>query len=322
MELGLDRGQHPLDWQEFTNRFLAHHAGTTAKRYARLLKRLADFMNRSGRELIHEATSLDLEAFEQARELSANSQRREIGQLRTIWAWALRHNIVSDNIAKRVSMPAERPSETQPFSDDELLRLESAIEQAVKIPSLTWLGTSQRDRLRALYEVMRTTGLRVSDVVRLRPEHIAGQHLVLPQTKTFRQVRLPLLASCAKALAAVRPTPAGYFFWTGNSFKAACDSVWRSFARLGSRAGVSNCHPHRLRDTFAVNLLLAGADIRLVSKLLGHSSIRTTERHYAPWVQAFQEQAKKFVRISDRRYRGTKTVQIDNNRSKQLKMLG
>jgi integrase len=46
-----------------------------------------------------------------------------------------------------------------------------------------------------------------------------------------------------------------------------------------------NFHSHMLRDTFAVELLLDGMAIEDVSKLLTHTSIQTTQRHYAPWVK-------------------------------------
>jgi integrase len=49
------------------------------------------------------------------------------------------------------------------------------------------------------------------------------------------------------------------------------------------------------RDTLAVELLLAGVPIEQVSILLGHKSIRVTERHYAPWVSARQEQLEASV---------------------------
>jgi hypothetical protein len=53
---------------------------------------------------------------------------------------------------------------------------------------------------------------------------------------------------------------------------------------------VKGGHPHRFRDTLAVELLLEGVPMERVSILLGHSSVKITERHYAPWVQARQTQ--------------------------------
>jgi len=44
------------------------------------------------------------------------------------------------------------------------------------------------------------------------------------------------------------------------------------------------------RDTFAVEMLLAGVPLEQLSILLGHKSVKITEKHYAPWVKARQEQ--------------------------------
>src|SRR5437016_3818761 len=56
------------------------------------------------------------------------------------------------------------------------------------------------------------------------------------------------------------------------------------------------CHSHMFRDTFAVELLLAGVPIDQVSLLLGHSSVKVTEKHYAPFVKARQEQLAQSAR--------------------------
>lgn len=53
-------------------------------------------------------------------------------------------------------------------------------------------------------------------------------------------------------------------------------------------AGIVNGHSHRFRDTFAVALLEKGNSIETVSRLLGHTSIKITERHYNPWVKSRQ----------------------------------
>ena len=55
-------------------------------------------------------------------------------------------------------------------------------------------------------------------------------------------------------------------------------------------AAIKGGHPHRFRDTFAVELLLSGVLLERVSVLLGHSSIKVTEKHYSPWIRARQEQ--------------------------------
>jgi integrase len=50
-----------------------------------------------------------------------------------------------------------------------------------------------------------------------------------------------------------------------------------------------------VRDTFAVELLFAGVPLERISILLGHSSVKITEKHYAPWVRERQEQAEADV---------------------------
>jgi site-specific recombinase XerD len=52
---------------------------------------------------------------------------------------------------------------------------------------------------------------------------------------------------------------------------------------------------HRLRDTFAVDLLQKGVPMEEVSKMLGHTSISITEKHYAPWCKGRQDRLKALV---------------------------
>jgi len=54
-------------------------------------------------------------------------------------------------------------------------------------------------------------------------------------------------------------------------------------------AKIPGAHPHRFRHTFAVELLKKGVPMEEVSVLLGHSSVRITEKHYASWVQSRQD---------------------------------
>lgn len=87
-----------------------------------------------------------------------------------------------------------------------------------------------------------------------------------------------------------------YFFWTGLSkSKSAVGDSQRSLKRLLILAGVPDGHAHRFRGMFSAELLLAGVPMERVSILLGHQSVRATEKHYAPWVRAGQEQLEAHV---------------------------
>jgi integrase len=90
----------------------------------------------------------------------------------------------------------------------------------------------------------------------------------------------------------------------------------RKLQWLFERTKIEGAHSHRFRDTFAVEMLLSGVPIERVSVLLGHSSIRIIERHYAPWVKARQEQLESDVMRSwkrDRLAKGTLEVHGKTN---------
>ena len=65
-------------------------------------------------------------------------------------------------------------------------------------------------------------------------------------------------------------------------------------ARACKRAGIPHLSPHTLRHTFATRWLQDGGDIYTLSKILGHSSVSVTERHYAHLLQ------EDLVKASDR----------------------
>jgi len=124
---------------------------------------------------------------------------------------------------------------------------------------------------------------------------VQGDKLFLFTAKTGTPVYCPLPPVVMNALNAIPDS--AYYFWTGTSKPKSAVGDWqRSLKRLFTLAGVPDAHAHRFRDTFSVELLLAGVPIERVSVLLGHQSVRITEKHYAPWVRARQEQLEADVR--------------------------
>ncbi len=167
---------------------------------------------------------------------------------------------------------------------------------------------NQATRLRILTLLMRWSGLAIRDAVTLERHRLSDHgELFLYRAKTGNPVYVPLPPDVAEALRSIplgpSPNPR-YFFWSGNGSPKSVVGNWqRSFRRLFKIADLrrddaspKRCHPHMFRDTFAVEMLLAGVPLEQVSILLGHKSVKITEKHYAPWVKARQEQLAANVR--------------------------
>jgi len=81
-----------------------------------------------------------------------------------------------------------------------------------------------------------------------------------------------------------------FYFWSGiGNLEIAVGSWQKRIRKLMRIAGVKG-HPHQFRDTFATELLQAGVPMERVSILLGHQSIRITEKYYAAWTDSRQRQ--------------------------------
>jgi site-specific recombinase XerD len=114
--------------------------------------------------------------------------------------------------------------------------------------------------------------------------------LKLYQTKTGVFVSVLIPPNVANALRSVPHKNPKYFFWSGTSKVPSITGFWRKrMAKVFELAGIEAGHTHRFRDTFAVSLLEAGASMENVSTLLGHRSIRVTEKHYSPRVKTGQD---------------------------------
>lgn len=172
-----------------------------------------------------------------------------------------------------------------------------------------WLGghdyEHRRDRIRALILLMRWSGLAIKDAVTLERTRVDEDgNLFLYRAKTGVPVYVPLPPFVHTLLNSLPNRNARYFFWSGSGDAETCKRCWtRALARLFKVAeikrpdrSVKRCHSHMFRDTFAVELLLSGVPIDQVSLLLGHSSVKVTERHYAPFVKARQEQLAQSAR--------------------------
>jgi integrase len=176
-----------------------------------------------------------------------------------------------------------------PYSREEVVKILAAIETYTEeMPSP---GKDNARRMRAFVLLLRYSGMSIGDAVNLSSDRITGNHLFLYTQKTGVPVNTVLPDFVMDAIEATPKVNEKYFFWSGVGKLDSAVRSWQTRLRkLFELAKIPGGHGHRFRDTFAVELLLAGIPIEHVSILLGHQSIRITEKHYSPWVRSRQEQ--------------------------------
>jgi integrase/recombinase XerD len=213
-------------------------------------------------------------------------------KLERLWAFGrflVERGWWTENWAHKLKRPKVKDTPTMPYNRDEVSALLAACDQFTD-----WHGHAGQEnaqRLRAFVLFARYSGLRIGDAASCDVNRLAGSRLFLRTAKTGVPVYIPLPPFVVEALAACPRKSERYWFWTGvGSIETLAGNWRRTFRALSKLAGVPKGHPHRFRDTLAVELLLEGVLIERVSVLLGHSSVKITERHYAPWVRARQEQ--------------------------------
>lgn len=138
----------------------------------------------------------------------------------------------------------------------------------------------------AVIELLFATGMRISELCSLKPSDIdLENNTVLIYGKGSKE-RILQLGNCEviSALATYQSTfkadisACGYFFVNKRKQKLSDQSVRFMINRYAALAGIEqHITPHMFRHSFATLLLEQDVDIRYIQKMLGHSSISTTE---------------------------------------------
>lgn len=221
------------------------------------------------------------------RPITVATSRKELEHMRALFNFAVRMGWIQKNPASAVRMPRERLQDAEPFDQAEvnaMLTAANCIGPDADARSQQW-----RVRARALILVMLYTGLRASDVAKLKRSALDGKthYLTLRTQKNGVRVRVKLPELVIRALDAL---PAGnHFFWNGESqISSVTGQIRVTLNRIAQRLSFP-IHPHRFRDSFCARLLQQGAQLRTVQILLGHNSIKTTEKHYSHFQAAHQQ---------------------------------
>lgn len=268
-------------------------AETTIRKRRELLDgKLLPYCKRHGYRQLRQLTVDVLRQFRQSWTYSPLSAVKRLEYLRAFTRFCNDAGWIESNPAKLLKPTKVSQRPTLPFDDDEIARI---LEAADRLAHRGRYGP----QVRAMVELLRYSGLRIQDAACLRRDRLRGDSLFLYTQKTNTAVTCPLPAHVIRALQDVPNGDDLHVFWDQKSTRENAVKGWdRVFAGVFAAATppIAGGHPHRFRDTFAVALLAKGVSLEHVSTLLGHRSIRVTERHYAPWVKQRQDRLDEEIR--------------------------
>jgi integrase/recombinase XerD len=249
--------------------------------YSRDLRQLAEFA--AGRAAAPETLSLqDLEAFVRglmAEGYSPRSVARMVAGVRGFYKHLLVSRVIATNPTEDL-----RP----PRAWRELPRYLS-LEEVDALLAAPDLSTPRGLRDRAMLDVLYATGLRVSELVSLRPSDLnldvgfltcigkGDKQRVVPVGEQAVAALRAYMAGGRAALLKGQPSP---WLFPGGRGPGALTRVgfWKLLKTYALKAGVmSDVSPHVLRHSFATHLLDRGADLRAIQMMLGHAALSTTQ---------------------------------------------
>jgi site-specific recombinase XerD len=213
---------------------------------------------------------------------------RKISALRAFFRFAVRRRLIPASPVAALRAPKRARRLPAFLGKDEASRL---LDAKVPAEADTALG-------RALCEVLYGAGLRVSEACHLDRDDVeregAGARVTVRQGKGRKDRIVPLGSKAWDALEAYFPTRAAglaagaaragggaghALFVTRRGRRLGARVARRLLARREALTGVPAVSPHALRHSFATHLLGEGADLRAIQELLGHASLRTTQRY-------------------------------------------
>ena len=205
------------------------------------------------------------------------SQARKLSAVKSFFRYLVLTGVVEASPCSKVSAPKEQRHLPEVLTIDEVDRALATID----------LSSPSGHRDRAIFELLYSLGLRVSELLALRFTDVhLKDNIVVVMGKGGKQRLVPMSREAVRQLRLYlecRPQADNnednnYLFLNQRGGRLSRMSVLNIVKKAVADAGISkNVSPHTLRHSFATHLLQGGADIRQVQALLGHSSISTTE---------------------------------------------
>lgn len=211
--------------------------------------------------------------------LKRTSLSRKVSSLHHFFDFLKRSGKISKNPVSDMVIPRSKRPLPKPLT----------VEEVEKVLKCVGDSTPEEIRDRAIFELIYSSGLRVSEVCEMKFSSIlweegliriigkGNKERIVPVGKpALKAIKHYLQEARAKLLKNKKDIDIVFLSSRGRPISR--QMIWIRLKRAARKACIEKeIHPHTLRHSFATHLLQGGADLRAVQDLLGHSSISTTQ---------------------------------------------
>jgi len=218
------------------------------------------------------------EADDAGKRMKASSVGRKLAAARSFIKFLVRTGVFEFNAARLIRTPKSEK------------RLPNVVSERTMASVLAVTDSLDLETLRnhAVLELLYSSGLRRSELAGANIRDLDLEEGTLRVLgKGMKQRVVPVGADAAEALKRYLAVRAGHksedanaIFILSNGRRVSPSTVYYIVSKaFANSPDVARAHPHMLRHTMATHLLDRGADLRAVKEVLGHESLRTTQRY-------------------------------------------
>jgi integrase/recombinase XerD len=247
-------------------------SASTIVAYGKDIEQLVNFLKNLSKNHIHEVTKEDLESF--LAKMTKNgytpkSISRKLNSTRTFYRFLKINEYVTDDPSLLVAHPRYQLAAPRILTPMEYRALRDAARSDA--------------RMFAIIELLLQTGIRIGELAALKLLDIQKEGLHIAPAEKHEERIVPLNKRAQEALTKyleLRPkTTPEHLFITKSGKPFLIRNIRTSVERFFRLAEIKNAKVNDLRHTFVAHHLKHGVSLILISKVLGHKRISTTERY-------------------------------------------
>lgn len=274
--------------ERFIYRYLNKLELSASENYIRSVKHSLNSLKRffGSNKILNELSAENIEHFIlDLRSKTPKGYRVYYRNLKAAFNFALENNLISTNPFLKIKLPKEQTDAPKFITVDELNTILTSVQPKELCEPIQF----------GFY-----TGCRLSEIVNLKWKDVDVQRELLNiggssmKTKSRKHRTIPIHNTLMKSIFCDHCAPEHFVFRKKDGANYTGDYISKRFKKAVRNAGLrEEIHFHTLRHSFASNLAMKGVSILVIQKLLGHSSITTSEIYSHLNVEALSEAIQK-----------------------------